>query len=79
MSGWPLPAAMVLTIATCVALTAPGAIPTDAAAGPAPVRLITLDPGHFHAALLQKFMYADVDPLVRVGRQPHEMSRPAPQ
>ena len=33
---------------------------------PAPFRLITLDPGHFHAALVQKFMYADVDPLVHV-------------
>ncbi len=29
-------------------------------------RLITLDPGHFHASLVQKFMYADVDPLVHV-------------
>jgi predicted dehydrogenase len=29
-------------------------------------QLITLDPGHFHAALVQKFMYADVDPLVHV-------------
>jgi predicted dehydrogenase len=29
-------------------------------------RLITLDPGHFHAALVQKFMYADVDPDVNV-------------
>jgi predicted dehydrogenase len=29
-------------------------------------RLITLDPGHFHAALVQKFMYPDVDPLVHV-------------
>jgi predicted dehydrogenase len=33
---------------------------------PASVRLITIDPGHFHAALVQKFMYADVDPLVHV-------------
>jgi hypothetical protein len=33
---------------------------------PARVRLITLDPGHFHASLVQKFMYADVDPLVHV-------------
>jgi predicted dehydrogenase len=31
-----------------------------------PVRLITLDPGHFHAALVQKSMYADVDPVVHV-------------
>ena len=34
-------------------------------AGP-PVRLITLDPGHFHAALVQKFMYEGVDSRVRV-------------
>lgn len=33
---------------------------------PAPVRLMTLDPGHFHAALVQKFMYPDVDPVVEV-------------
>jgi predicted dehydrogenase len=30
------------------------------------VRLITLDPGHFHAALVQKIMYADVSPIVHV-------------
>jgi len=30
------------------------------------VRLITLDPGHFHAALIQKEMYAGVDPTVHV-------------
>ena len=29
-------------------------------------KLITLDPGHFHASLVQKFMYADVDSLVHV-------------
>jgi predicted dehydrogenase len=28
--------------------------------------LLTLDPGHFHASLVQKFMYADVDAVVRV-------------
>ncbi len=33
---------------------------------PAPFRLITLDPGHFHAALVQKFMYPDVDSVVHV-------------
>ena len=38
-----------------------------AAAAPAePVRLITLDPGHFHAALVQKSMPAGVDPVVHV-------------
>ena len=30
------------------------------------VRLITLDPGHFHAALVQKKMYEQVNPDVRV-------------
>lgn len=30
------------------------------------VKLITLDPGHFHAALVQKKMYETVDPLVHV-------------
>src|SRR6478752_1750664 len=29
-------------------------------------RLITLDPGHFHASLVQKFMYPDVDSVVWV-------------
>lgn len=33
---------------------------------PKPVRLVTLDPGHFHAALVQKSMYADVDSIVHV-------------
>lgn len=31
-----------------------------------PVRLLTLDPGHFHASLVQKYMYRGVDPLVHV-------------
>lgn len=31
-----------------------------------PIRLITLDPGHFHAALVQKSMYEVVDPTVHV-------------
>jgi predicted dehydrogenase len=29
-------------------------------------RLLTLDPGHFHASLVQKFMYPDVDSVVHV-------------
>ncbi|MEZ4992893.1 MAG: putative oxidoreductase C-terminal domain-containing protein [Saprospiraceae bacterium] len=32
----------------------------------ASVRLMTLDPGHFHAGLVQKFMYDAVDPVVHV-------------
>ncbi|MDR1723134.1 MAG: oxidoreductase [Tannerella sp.] len=31
-----------------------------------PVELITLDPGHFHAALVQKTSYPDVNPVVHV-------------
>lgn len=31
-----------------------------------PVKLITLDPGHFHAALVQKSMYSDIDSNVYV-------------
>ncbi len=31
-----------------------------------PVNLITVDPGHFHAALVQKIMYPQVSPDVRV-------------
>ena len=31
-----------------------------------PVQLVTLDPGHFHAALVQKTMYEDVDSVVYV-------------
>lgn len=31
-----------------------------------PVQLVTLDPGHFHAALVQKSLYPDVDSVVYV-------------
>ena len=34
------------------------------------VHLITLDPGHFHAALVQKSMYKDVDSIVHVYAPP---------
>ena len=30
------------------------------------IHLITLDPGHFHAALIQKSMYAQISPIVHV-------------
>ncbi len=33
---------------------------------PGEVKLMTLDPGHFHAALVQKSMYPQVDPRVHV-------------
>ena len=32
----------------------------------APFRFMTLDPGHFHAGLVQKEMYPDVSPTVDV-------------
>jgi predicted dehydrogenase len=35
-----------------------------------PVQLVTLDPGHFHAALVQKSMYPDVDTNVYVYAPP---------
>jgi predicted dehydrogenase len=35
-----------------------------------PIHLVTLDPGHFHAALVQKTMYADVDSVVHVYAPP---------
>ena len=36
------------------------------------VRLVTLDPGHFHAALVQKSMYDEVDSVVHVYAPPGE-------
>ena len=45
-------------LSMCATLTAAPA--TDV------VRLITLDPGHFHASLVQKFMYPQVSPVVHV-------------
>ena len=38
----------------------------EASDGKYAVRLITLDPGHFHAALVQKFANADISPVVHV-------------
>jgi predicted dehydrogenase len=39
---------------------------SSAPAAEATVRLLTLDPGHFHAGLVQKFMYPQVSPVVHV-------------
>ena len=38
----------------------------DLAENKKPVHLVTLDPGHFHAALVQKSMYIAVDSTVHV-------------
>jgi hypothetical protein len=45
---------------------APGTAPVTHNDSGKPVRLITLDPGHFHAALVQKSMYDDIDSIVHV-------------
>ena len=49
----------------CFGLAALGLAVSASAAEPG-VRLVTLDPGHFHAALIQKEMYPGVDPTVHV-------------
>jgi predicted dehydrogenase len=48
-----------------LAVTAAATV-AGATRAPARFRLMTLDPGHFHAALVQKFMYPDVDSTVHV-------------
>ena len=49
------------------AAASPAAAPAATAAADARrFRLMTLDPGHFHAALVQKSMYPDVSPVVHV-------------
>src|SRR5579872_7538630 len=47
-----------------------GHIPAVDAAANKPIHLVTLDPGHFHAALVQKSMYPDVDSNVYVYAPP---------
>ncbi len=41
-------------------------VPISSAMGSDEVSLVTLDPGHFHASLVQKFMYPQVNPVVHV-------------
>ncbi len=50
----------------CAAIIAVASSATAQEVTPPRVRLITLDPGHFHASLVQKRMYADVDSVVNV-------------
>jgi predicted dehydrogenase len=58
---------MTALAAVAAVMTATG---STAAEGTRKFQLMTLDPGHFHAALVQKFMYSDVDPLVHVYAPP---------
>ncbi|HVR69200.1 MAG TPA: putative oxidoreductase C-terminal domain-containing protein [Vicinamibacteria bacterium] len=53
--------------ATAASLLALGAALTSEGSPPMPdIRFITLDPGHFHASLVQKEMYPGVSPTVHV-------------
>jgi predicted dehydrogenase len=57
----------VLAIGSALAAAALAATRARGGAGDAgPVRLITLDPGHFHAALIHAEMYPGVSPTVHV-------------
>lgn len=49
----------------CIGLGLCSSVYAQAQSAPA-VKIITLDPGHFHAALVQKNMYPDVSPIVHV-------------
>jgi predicted dehydrogenase len=42
------------------------ALGSEGSANVADIRFVTLDPGHFHASLVQKEMYPDVSPVVHV-------------
>jgi hypothetical protein len=58
---------MRLSFATIALAAMLATVPPFASSGAEPsVRLITLDPGHFHAGLVQKFMYPQVSPVVYV-------------
>ena len=58
---------VVLFIAAFGIMSLDGSTPSaQDGAGPPGVRLITLDPGHFHAALIQKEMYGGVSDVVHV-------------
>jgi predicted dehydrogenase len=49
-----------------LALALGAALMSEASSKVADIRFVTLDPGHFHASLVQKDMYADVSPVVHV-------------
>ncbi len=57
----PAAVALLLMLASCTNADAPMFTPVEGK-----VKLMNLDPGHFHAALVQKTMYESVDPLVHV-------------
>jgi predicted dehydrogenase len=56
----------VAALATTESPTAGPTAPKKLKGAPGEIRLMTLDPGHFHAALVQKAMYPRVSPRVHV-------------
>lgn len=60
-----LPGTTIL-FATIVAVTGCGGNDTSHAHRKERLRLVVLDPGHFHAALMQRSMYDQIDPEVHV-------------
>ena len=52
---------MILLLSSCTNADAPMITPVEGK-----VKLMNLDPGHFHAALVQKTMYESVDPEVHI-------------
>jgi hypothetical protein len=66
MIGSHASAAALAILGAGAAILAPHLVRAEQSANPAPIRLVTLDPGHFHAALVQKFMYDGVDARVHV-------------
>lgn len=57
--------AMSFAIASCSTNTT-GSETSEGETKGRPIKLITLDPGHFHAALVQKSMFENVDSVVHV-------------
>lgn len=62
----PFARGVVLFIAGFAIMALDGSAPSAQGGGRSDVRLITLDPGHFHAALIQKEMYPGVSDVVHI-------------
>jgi len=59
--------ALILPLSSIAQESSKARVPADSrSAAPGKISLITLDPGHFHAALVQKSMYPVIDPEVHV-------------
>lgn len=63
---FPLVMILMVLLSGCVGSGPKKETPSPFTGAAGEVKLITLDPGHFHAALVQKSMYPQIDPLVQV-------------